>query len=76
MIGFRDKNGKGLKVGHIVLAHDKKDQAWIGKIVRVDPEKIIKSTIVDNGGIQCAFKSNYETWINNQEYASTLEIIQ
>ena len=75
MIGFRDKNGKGLKVGHTARAYDRTGKEWIGKIVQVDPEKIVKSLVVKNGGILCAFRSNYETWINDQKYASELEII-
>lgn len=75
-IGFHDKNGKALMVGHRVKTFDSKGKEWIGKIVPVDPKTIAESSVVKNGGILYAFKSNYETWINDQEYASELEIVE
>ncbi len=74
-IGFKDKNGRDLKIGQTCKTYDRTGKKWIGKIVPVNPLNINWSLIVDAGGIQYAFSANYETWINNQEYASTLEII-
>lgn len=74
-IGFKDKNGIDIKEGDWAITYDRTGKKWIGQIVRVDPDKIIGSRIIDNGGIQYAFKSNYETWINNQEFASELEVL-
>ncbi len=74
-IGFKDKDGQDLKVGKTCRTYDRTGKEWIGTIVPVNPLNINRSSIVDAGGIQYAFSTNYETWINNQEYASTLEII-
>jgi len=73
-IGFKDKNEIDIKVGHHAITTDKTGKILYGEIVKVDPRKIVSSRIVRSGGIQYAFKSNYETWINDQEFASTLEI--
>ena len=72
-IGFEDKNGKDLCLNDWVKTYDSTGQEWQGKIVRVSEP--FTSPIKANGGIQCAFKSNYDTWIVNQEYASELEIM-
>ena len=74
-IGFVDKNGKALKEGHMVQTFDNRGKKWIGHIVPVDPKKAINSSMVSAGKILYAFKSNYETWINDQDYTSELEII-
>ena len=74
-IGFKDKNGTDLHEGQTVQTFDKTGKKWRGKIVKVNPKHIVKSA-VEAGGILYAFKSNYETWISNQEYASELEIIK
>ena len=71
---FHDKNGDYLRVGDRVQAHDKTGRTWEGTIIVVDPRKILRSSGDRNP--KFAFKSNYETWINNQAYASTLEIIK
>ena len=72
-IGFKDKNGNDLRVGQEVKTYDSKGNEWIGKIVPAS--RVVRSSIIDAGGVQYAFKSNYETWINDQAYASELEIM-
>jgi hypothetical protein len=74
-IGFKDKNGKDLRVGHRCRTYDSTGGEWFGTIVPVPTERIVESAIVKAGGIQYGFQSNYITWINNQKYASTLEVI-
>ena len=75
MIGFVDKNGKALKERQIIKTFYKTGKRWVGQIVRVDPKRILNSPITNDGGILYAFESNYQTWINDQRYASELEII-
>lgn len=72
-IGFRDKNGKPIKEGDQCITKDRTGKYWLGTIVKASG--VINSPIIQYGGMQYAFKSNYETWINNQEYASELEIL-
>ena len=76
MIGFVDKNGLPLRENQVVKTFDRTGKKWIGEIVPVDPDRVISSSIMKSGGVLYAFESNYQTWINNQEYASELEIIQ
>ena len=69
--GFKDKNGKDLFVGDTVRTYDRKGKRWVGKIIVVNPKLVIRGS-----NPQFAFESkNYATWINNQEYASELEIL-
>ena len=77
-IGFYDKNNMQICNGDTVQTFDKKGRKWIGVVIPEDPSKIIKSTVVENGGIQYVFKPpfSYGTWINDQKYASTLEIVE
>ena len=75
-IGFKDKLGRDLREGQYVKTYDSKGKLWIGYIKPVNPEKIIKSKLVEEGKIQYCLKTNYETWINNQDYASKLIIIE
>lgn len=74
-IGFEDKNGMQLCLGQTVRTYDSRGKEWLGTIIAVALDRIGSSPITNSGGLQCAFRSNYETWINNQEYASQLEII-
>jgi hypothetical protein len=73
-IGFKDKVGEDLRVGHKVKTYDSKGKEWVGEIVPTSLKG--SSPIIRAGGIQYAFKSNYETWIHDQEYASELEIME
>lgn len=75
-IGFKDKNGNDLIEGQYVKTYDRKGKLWVGTIAKVPLDKIHRSPITEAGGIQYAFESNYQTWINTQEYASELEIIK
>jgi len=68
-IGFKDKNNKELCLGDHCITFDSVGRLWRGEIVLVNPEKLILKKK------KYAFKSNYETWINNQKYASTLEVV-
>jgi hypothetical protein len=70
-IGFVDKNGIDILLDDACRTYDSTGKEWIGRIVRVDPCVLT----VGSDKLKYAFKSNYETWINNQEYASTLEIL-
>ena len=72
-IGFVDKNGKDLVEGQTVMTQDSKGRDWVGKIVETSLTG--SSPILRAGGVQYALKTNYETWIHDQEYASTLEIL-
>jgi hypothetical protein len=77
-IGFHDKNKNQIHEGDTVQTFDKRGRKWVGTIMAESPSKIVKSSIVEKGGVQYMFKPHlsYGTWINNQEYASTLEIIK
>jgi len=74
-IGFFDKNGRDIRHGDKVVTKDSKGKTWVGSIVLVDQRGVIRSPVVEAGGIQYAFQSNYGTWINDQGYASELEIL-
>ena len=74
-IGFVDKNGVDLKVGHTVKTFDSKGKKWIGKIVPEDPKRIVAHPFLKSGRTLYMFESNYGTWISDQKYASELEII-
>lgn len=65
-VGFKDNNGRDLRVGQRCSTHDRTGKKWIGKICKLDQT---------NGGILYGFETNYKTVIHNQEYASTLEIL-
>jgi len=74
-IGFRDKLDRDIREGHKIMTTDRKGKIWYGTIVKIDDPDPITSILVQEGKFQYAFKSNYETWINDQEYASRLLII-
>lgn len=76
-IGFYDKNKIQIREGDTVQTFDKKGKRWVGTIIPEDPSKIVRSSVVENGGTLYVFKPSlsYGTWINDQNYASTLEII-
>ena len=61
--------------GHKVQTLDRSGKRWVGIIERVDVRVIAAHPFKEIGRILYAFKSNYSTWINDQNYASTLEII-
>jgi len=67
-IGFKDKNNKFLRVGQTVRTCDSKGKEWIGKIAACCP--------TPNHALSFAFRSNYDIFIHDQEYASELEIIK
>ena len=76
MIGFKDKKGLQLSEGDKIRTCDRTGKEWTGTIVKVDLKKIGKSPIVDKGKILYGFQSsNLLTWINDQNYASELEIV-
>ncbi len=62
---FKDKNGKSIKYGDTCQTIDKKGKKWVGEIIKV------KTTSWEGP----AFLTNYSSWIHNQKYASTLEIV-
>ena len=43
MIGFVDKNGLPLRENQVVKTFDRTGKKWIGKIVPVDPDRVISS---------------------------------
>ncbi len=71
-IGFTDKNGISICVGDICKTYDSSGNEWIGLIEKVNADKITKS--------QCwpvyCFNSDSKTWINNQDCASELVIVE
>jgi len=75
-IGFKDKNGDDLKEGHKVRTFDKTGKEWTGLIAPIKNPERASSPILRARGIQYAFRSNYDTWINDQKFASELEIIK
>jgi hypothetical protein len=76
-IGFVDINNEPICCNDIVETYDRQGRKWTGKIKPVDPSCILKSNVVENGGTLYEFSppSSYGTWINDQDYASKLEII-
>jgi hypothetical protein len=78
-IGFKDRNGKELRNGHLVKTKDRFKNIWYGHIKPVDIKNVIQHPFLKDGHWSrtlYAFKSyNLETWINDYRYASELEII-
>jgi len=71
LIGFYDKHGVDIREHDDIKTKSRDGRTWKGKIVEVDPRLVAKGL-----NPQFAFKSsNLTTWINDQDYASTLEII-
>jgi hypothetical protein len=72
-IGFTDQAGNDLCEGDKVITHDHTGKKWRGRIVKVDPNTITEHPFLKTGKTLYGFESsNLITWINDQEYASTL----
>ena len=72
-IDFKDMHGVDIRCGDTVRTYDKTGNKWVGCIQRVDSQTIVNCSL--KTGVLYEFMSNYGTWITDQSYASTLEIV-